>query len=369
MLTLCHVQGHAELSEKLEAELLGMESLTRLVEDEEDMLSGVAAAKKEKELKLVDIEEREKALVGRVGSLAESIGGIEAEIVAIRGELESAETSLPALESKKKTAAAARDFKAAGALSAEIKALLATKEKKRAAAERLEGEVVGKREEKSREEGVLEGVLGEKAEVEKVGGESLCAVFVKRVEMLRAGWSDGARGAIVQGEIDLLLGEVERICKEFGFEVDVGRVGEVEEDVEGGGEVAAKEEKLAVEPDSSESTEDTAQESEEEAAAVEAAVEEEAAVAEVVAAEEVVVEETAVSSAPPPPLPRVEDDLVSLVKALTLSISEAEDSIGEAVEADDYERAAELDEEIQVAKAKIEEMGLSEEDLAWALEQ
>jgi len=30
---------------------------------------------------------------------------------------------------------------------------------------------------------------------------------------------------------------------------------------------------------------------------------------------------------------------------------------------------AELDKDIQVAKAKIEEVGLSEEDLAWALEQ
>ena len=49
--------------------------------------------------------------------------------------------------------------------------IVVVKEEKQADAERLEGEVVGKREEpESREEGVLEGVLGEKAEVEKVAG-------------------------------------------------------------------------------------------------------------------------------------------------------------------------------------------------------
>ena len=45
----------------------------------------------------------------------------------------------------------------------------------------------------------------------------MCAVLVKRVEKLLAGGSDGARGASVQGEIDALLGKVERISKEFGF--------------------------------------------------------------------------------------------------------------------------------------------------------
>jgi len=53
--------------------------------------------------------------------------------------------------------------------------IVVVKEEKQADAERLEGEVVGKREEKSREDGELEGVMGEKTEAEKVGGRA-CAL-------------------------------------------------------------------------------------------------------------------------------------------------------------------------------------------------
>jgi hypothetical protein len=75
-------------------------------------------------------------------------------------------------------------------------------------------------------------------------------------------------------------------------------------------------------------------------------------------------EEAPVADTPPP---RVSDADCAEVKKLTQLIEDSEQAIADAVENDDYEKAADLDSSIQDAKAALAALGLSAEDVEWAL--
>ena len=245
----------------------------------------------------------------------------ESTLLGMDHELKTLQTRLPALEAAKKDAASARDFKAAGQLSKEIKEAtlrLQTVEQELSGDAEMRKQEAQAKFEKATKELVAVKAIADQQEEE--AGKEIMAKIAEKIRKLVetknkvCGADDGTSvremGAFVlKGQIHALKIEGQHYGSKFG----------------GWDEIMAQIDESDPEPVA------TKQE------------------------EPVVKEEK-----PSRPLDTVDPELVAKGKVISKKIKDAEVALEEAVAREDYEEAAELDELFKQIQAELEGLGLTE---------
>lgn len=279
----------------------------------------------------------------------------KSSIDSLQEDLSTIEVKLPILESEKKLAAGKRDFKAAAKASKEIKALIAKKEK---CVEELEGEAKDRHAAAQKEVEYCFNNLEEKKvvahEIEKKGGIKRMAKLAKQIinlEKLRESFcgteeEDGhsvksVGGFVIDSEISALMVEGDELDQKYGGWNDImlEYASKTELDVE---EEKEEEEKLTEEKDSSETELNDINGNE-----MDEAVE----IAQVESQEN----ESSIA------------DAMIKYRQFMNELVALESKLETAIETENYEEAAELDDQIAALRDASESLGLSGDEKEMAM--
>lgn len=263
-----------------------------------------------------------------VNEAKQNVAAAETNIENLREELSTIDVRVPILEAEKKNAASRRDFKAAGKASKEIKDALARKEQCEA---ELAGEAMERKQFATDELEKVTALLDEK---KKVAAERGREAGMKQMERLRE-----------------KITELKSMMKKFAGSTDGSKEGEEEDDAMNVSIVGA----FVIE------SQICVLEAEGKALGDKYGGWEEA----VLSAD--VVEESSVQSAPTFDSAEdsaeitVDEGVLTRYMLLRSKMKDIEKSIEEAAEKEEYERAAELEEQAQIVRDEFDSAGFSSE--------
>ena len=328
--------------------------------------SGDGDLEAEREAAIGLLREREAGLKSAAAGRASKLQELEAEAARLAADVTAVDLRLPVLEGDKKKAAAGRDFKAAAAASKEIK-------EKQAEKERLLKDLEGLTEEKKGAEADSKAAEAELRECEaelKAAGfgfaEREVEALGRKVSALRrerraVEGSDGVGGAgavLLRSEEDVRVSVIKGICEEWGLEW--AGVEEEEEEEEGEGKGEGEGENDDVEGDEGQGEEKEEEEEEEEEGegeeregegeeGDELGGEDKEGEHEQEEKEDLITK----SSSETDETASTEDEERKRVEDIQAQILKLEDSIAAAVDDEDYNKAAELDEAVAKLKATL----------------
>ena len=275
----------------------------------------------------------------------------------LQEEISTIEVRLPILESEKKLAASKRDFKAAAKASKEIKEMLA---KSSRCKEELEGEALEKQQGAQKDVEACLALLEEKKaashEKEKESGSKRMSNLAKKIinlEKLREQvcGSEEAEGNsvksvggfVLDSEISALMIEGDELDKKYG----------------GWGDIMLEYANRMESGEDAEESEEDHSKSEAKDAIDEETNEQDIAEEENIENDEADIEVDTASKA----------DAIDTFKKLMVKLSQTETDLEIAIETEEYEAAADLDDQIAEMKVTLESLGLTDSEKESALSQ
>ena len=314
---------------------------------------------------------------------------------SLESEIQSIDIRLPILEAEKRLAASKRDFKGAGKASREIKEATARRDQ---CVEEMNGDaqqrVLSAKKELEELEMELEHTKTIAYEKEKEKGIQTMIHLAKQIQRLQkaqqnicqievAEQKDGEKlnvasvgNVVLEGEINILMVKGKTLDGKYGgweniLEAEKQKANTNESDEKEGEEKEAKEltdskADEAMENDDEEMIDDQLEQDaisqgNENGNGEQAEQQDNETTNFDVNADQDTVEETTENAI-------IDEEAILKWKELTARLSEVEISIETAVENEEYDEAAELDELLESIKADIEGLGFSEEDLQTAME-
>ena len=358
------LESHSKLEMEISGEIQTVEGLKEELVKEEEGREVIRGATKSRDEKLKETKDLELTLSRDLSQAEDALAESAKDIGRVGEEIGKIDLNLPILESRKKAAAAKRDFRAAGEASKDIKVESErrcdfVKSKEALESGRVEWEK--KMDAASRD---LQDCREEIGKIQKKNAQKEIEALGERVSGLRKrrlnavpGAMSEVRSIVLSCQEDLYLGLIGKLCVDWDLTWDDGGLegdGDVQEGAEQEQEKGEAEAEASVEV---EEVEEKEKEEEEEGKAQEDEKEDgEEVIKDII---EGVIEE--VDGDGPGDGPGdvnghsvSEEDEQERRKELEGKIEELEEAITSAVENDDYDEAARLDEEIQKLKAAIE---------------
>eukprot|EP00557_Chaetoceros_sp_GSL56_P004521 CAMPEP_0176502122 /NCGR_PEP_ID=MMETSP0200_2-20121128/14572_1 /TAXON_ID=947934 /ORGANISM="Chaetoceros sp., Strain GSL56" /LENGTH=696 /DNA_ID=CAMNT_0017901147 /DNA_START=4440 /DNA_END=6530 /DNA_ORIENTATION=+ len=349
------IVAHDKIIAQVKDEIQVAEELAKIIAQE--VMVDRGSDKDNVDTDLVNVQSEVLELEAAAEEANEVLAAATAVITGLNEEIASIDERLPILESEKKTAAANRDFKTAAKASKEIKELTTRKIK---CDEDLQGEALERQEsakklvegclqkleakktiahEKEKEIGVkrMIGLVKKIINLEKLR-EEVCGTDEEPLENVKA-----VGGFVLDSEISALMMEGEELDKQFGGWNDI-MLEYAGNEIEG---EALMDEKVDEAQEVECEGKDTVQNSTQD--------EEQTDVTEVDKTEtvEVTNDDTEQTMS--------NDEIIAKFKEMHDQLLGLEQNLENAIETEEYELAAALDDQIALIKTSIESLGLSED--------